>query len=232
MSPPGYADEVSSASPDSPRAFTRDFFRAPALQVAPLLLGSELTVDSTAGEVTLRITEVEAYHGVGVGGRYDGGSHARSGRTKRNASMFGEPGHAYVYLSYGIHFALNLVCAPEGAASGVLLRAGSVTSGIEIARIRRNIQTLGPETPRRDRDLARGPGRLAQALGIDKELHDGADLFTSPFTLKPALALPPTASGPRVGVSGEFGGPGFPWRFWIEGDPSVSTYRPGKRVAR
>src|SRR5690606_14136749 len=85
----------------------------------------------------LRITEVEAYHGVGTDGPYDGGSHARSRRTDRNAAMFGPPGHAYVYFNYGMHFALNLVCSPEGVASGVLLRAGEILSGEPVARLRR-----------------------------------------------------------------------------------------------
>ena len=97
----------------------RSFFLPPAAEVAPRLLGSRLTVQSAEGPVAIRITEVEAYHGVGVPGPYDPGSHSRDRMTSRNASMFGPPGHAYVYLSYGIHFAINLVCSPEGAASGV-----------------------------------------------------------------------------------------------------------------
>lgn len=118
-------------------------FLAPALEVAPLLLGARLTVSGHLNRqhpgvpVTLRITEVEAYHGVGTPGPYDAGSHSRDRRTERNASMFGPPGHAYVYFSYGMHFAINMVCSPEGTASGVLIRAGEIVAGAEVARSRR-----------------------------------------------------------------------------------------------
>lgn len=210
-------------------------FLAPALEVAPLLLGARLTVLGCPGNefsgvpVTLRITEVEAYHGVGTPGPYDAGSHSRDRRTDRNASMFGPPGHAYVYFSYGMHFALNMVCSPEGAASGVLIRAGEIVEGADIARSRREAGRSSNPIP--DRQLARGPGNVASALGITRATHDGLDLFASPFELRAALAVPERiASGPRVGVSGEAGSAAFPWRFWIEGDPTVSAYRPGRNV--
>ncbi|MFC6234767.1 DNA-3-methyladenine glycosylase, partial [Leucobacter soli] len=116
---------------------SRELFFDHALEVAPQLLGAHLAVLGDDGAVRIRITEVEAYHGVGTPGPYDGGSHSRSRRTERNASMFGPPGHAYVYLSHGIHFALNLVCSPEAIASGVLIRSGEVIAGEGIARRRR-----------------------------------------------------------------------------------------------
>ena len=122
---------------------------APVEQVAPELLGAVLR----HGEVAVRLTEVEAYDGAN-----DPASHAFRGRTPRNAVMFGPPGHLYVYFSYGMHWAANIICGPDGVASGVLLRAGEVIDGVEVARSRRGRAT--------DRDLARGPGRLTQALGI------------------------------------------------------------------
>ena len=209
----------------------RTFFLAPALEVAPQLLGATLTVHGDDGAVAVRITEVEAYHGVGTPGPYDAGSHSRDRRTERNASMFGPPGHAYVYFSYGMHFALNMVCSPEGAASGVLIRAGEVIDGAGIARLRREAGRSSRPLP--DRQLARGPGNLASALGIARPTHDGLDLFSHPFELvAPQRAPAGISSGPRVGVSGEAGGPAFPWRFWIDGDPTVSAYRPGRNVPR
>lgn len=220
---------------------TRDLFSRPALDVAPELLGSHLTVRAEGGDVTIRITEVEAYHGVGVPGPYDAGSHSRDRLTERNASMFGPPGHAYVYLSYGVHFALNLVCSPEGTASGVLIRSGEVVEGAEVARRRREAKQRGanrgggrvqdPARPIGAHLLARGPGNLATALGITRPAHDGRDLFETPFRFEAAGAPEPAIStGPRVGVSGEAGGWAFPWRFWATGDPTVSAYRPGRNV--
>lgn len=214
---------------------TRELFLSPALEVAPVLLGGRLTVSAPEGQVTVRITEVEAYHGLGTEGPHDSGSHSRSRRTERNASMFGPPGHAYVYFSYGMHFALNLVCSPEGAASGVLIRAGEVLEGLGVARARRSAKRGGaPPAPAM---LARGPGNLAAALGIRRETHDGLDLFAAPFALSlPTASSGPApheiASGPRVGVAGEAGGPAFPWRFWIAGDPTVSAFRPGRGAPR
>ncbi|WP_449282877.1 DNA-3-methyladenine glycosylase [Leucobacter sp.] len=209
---------------------TRELFLSPALEAAPRLLGALLTVAAPEGDVTIRITEVEAYHGVGTDGPYDAGSHSKDRRTERNASMFGPPGHAYVYFSYGMHFALNMVCSPEGAASGVLIRAGEVVSGAELAQARRAAKRGAPIAARM---LARGPGNLASALGIRRETHDGRDLFAAPFALRlPGASSAPTpeevASGPRVGVAGEAGGTAFPWRFWIAGDPTVSAFRPGR----
>lgn len=167
----------------------------------------------TGGGVTVRLTEVEAYAGMGS----DAASHAHRGRTPRNAVMFGPPGYAYVYFTYGMHWCLNVVCGPPGVASAVLLRAGSIVDGLEAARSRR-------AGVRRDQDLARGPARLTMALGIDRSA-DGTSLLdgSGPLLLSPPLVTPgEIASGPRVGVTGEAD---RPWRFWLPGDPTVSVYR-------
>jgi DNA-3-methyladenine glycosylase len=134
--------------------------------------------------------------------------------------MYGEPGHAYVYFTYGMHFCVNLVCLPEGTASAVLLRAGAVVAGSGLARRRRSAGRAAGF----DRDLARGPARLCQALGIDRSL-DGADVCdrASPLRVSAADAAPgAVCAGPRVGVSTAAT---VPWRFWIDGDPTVSAYR-------
>lgn len=190
----------------------RSLLLAPSYEVAPLLLGSILSVDSPEGRVSLRITEVEAYHG-----SQDPGSHAFRGKTNRNAVMFGEPGHLYTYFTYGMHTCANVVCGPDGQASGCLLRAGEVVEGIELARSRRT-------TSRTDVDLARGPARLTVAAGIT--LADGgSDLAASRITLALGGGAPEIATGPRTGVSGPGGTAEFPWRFWIPGDRTVSPYK-------
>ncbi|MBA3781579.1 MAG: DNA-3-methyladenine glycosylase [Nocardioides sp.] len=190
----------------------RALLGGPVLEVAPRLLGATL---SHAG-VAVRLTEVEAYAGAD-----DPGSHAYRGRTERTAVMFGPPGHLYVYFTYGMHHCANVVCGPEGIASAVLLRAGEVVEGIDVARVRRGSS--------RDRDLARGPARLAQALGIDLELR-GSDLVDGEVCL--ALADSPhpekILTGPRVGLRGA---PDRPWRFWLAGEPTVSAYRPAKWIS-
>jgi len=182
----------------------------PVEAVAPRLLGALLT----AGPVTLRVTEVEAY-----AGQDDSGSHAFRGRTPRNEVMFGPAGRAYVYFTYGMHWCLNVVAGPDGVASAVLLRAGEVVEGLETARTRR------PRSS--DRDLARGPARLTKALAVDGS-YGGVDLLaaTSPITLAPArpAAAGSVRVGPRVGVSGPGGVTA--WRFWLDGEPTVSVYRP------
>lgn len=167
----------------------------------------------TGRGVSVRLTEVEAYLG-----ETDPGSHAFRGPTPRTRTMFGEPGRLYVYFSYGMHVCANVVCSPVGAASAVLLRAGEVVDGIELARERR-------PTARTDAELARGPARLTKALGIALT-DDTAPLDGEPFALEPAPHPSPVATGPRVGVSGEGGTHAFPLRFWIPGDPTVSVYRP------
>lgn len=193
----------------------RDFFDRPVLEVAPELLGRTLVRRTPEGTVELRLTEVEAYDGAS-----DPGSHAYKGPTARNAVMFGPPGHAYVYFTYGMWHCMNLVCGPEGRASGVLLRAGQVVSGTDTARKRRL-------SARKDDELAKGPARLATALGIDRAL-DGTDVCGGPQGPLAILAGAPVAAGrvrngPRTGVGG--GGAHQPWRFWVDGDPTVSPYR-------
>ncbi|SDS60263.1 DNA-3-methyladenine glycosylase [Paraoerskovia marina] len=189
-----------------------------ALDVAPELLGALLTTRLGAGRVTARITEVEAYRGA-----HDPGSHAYRGRSVRNAAMFGPAAHLYVYRHLGLHHCMNVVCGPEGEASAVLLRAAEIVEGRDLARARRTAAGVA----RTDRDLARGPGNFTVALGIDLG-HDGARLTGGELVLVPRdRPLGATIlSGPRVGVSGEGGDPAlFPWRFWIEGEPTVSAYR-------
>ncbi|MCX5587654.1 DNA-3-methyladenine glycosylase [Streptomyces erythrochromogenes] len=193
----------------------RSFFDRPVLTVAPDLLGRTLVRRTEEGPLELRITEVEAYEG-----ESDPGSHAYRGRTARNASMFGPPGHAYVYFIYGMWFSLNLVCGPPGHASGVLLRAGEITTGAELAAKRR----LSARSPR---ELAKGPARLATALDVDRSL-DGTDLCggtDSPLSLLTGTPTSPdlVSSGPRTGVGGA--GADHPYRFWITHDPTVSPYR-------
>ncbi|WP_079127172.1 DNA-3-methyladenine glycosylase [Streptomyces sp. TP-A0874] len=213
-------DETSVLpAPDGPSTsrtpLPREFFDRPVLEVAPDLLGRTLVRRTEQGPIELRLTEVEAYDGPS-----DPGSHAYRGRTERNASMFGPPGRAYVYFIYGMWFSLNLVCGPEGVASGVLLRAGEITRGAELVRARR-------ATARRDTELAQGPARLATALDITRQGHDGIDLCGGSGELSLLTGGPPAAervrNGPRTGVGGE--GAVHPWRFWIDGDPTVSRYR-------
>jgi DNA-3-methyladenine glycosylase len=177
------------------------------------LLGCALS----AGGVTVRITEVEAYAGM-----RDAASHAFRGPTRRNAVMFGAAGFAYVYFTYGMHWCINVVCGPDGEASAVLLRAGEVVRGLATARARR-------PAAKRDADLARGPARLCSALGITGE-HNGVDLLAPGSAVRlrrlPARPSddpqPEILAGPRVGVTGAHD---VPWRFWYADDPTVSTYR-------
>lgn len=193
-------------------SFDRSLLLVPSYEFAPLLLGSILTVDSPEGAVSVRITEVESYQG-----SEDPCSHAFRGKTNRNAVMFGEPGHLYTYFTYGMHTCANVVCGPEGQASGCLLRAGEIVDGIELARSRR-------ETSRTDLDLARGPARLTVAAGIT--LADGgADLAASRIRLELGDGVSEVATGPRTGVSGPGGSAEFPWRFWIPGERTVSPYK-------
>ncbi|MGB0100105.1 MAG: DNA-3-methyladenine glycosylase [Nocardioides sp.] len=182
-----------------------DALTGPVLDVAPRLLGAVLR----HGDVALRVTEVEAYDGAN-----DPGSHAFRGETRRNAAMFGPPGHLYCYFTYGMHVCCNVVCGPEGSASAVLLRAGEVIEGIDRARQRRPGAS--------DRDLARGPARLCNALGITLE-DNGCDLSSGPIQL--AVGTPPAhvSTGPRVGLRAAAE---RPWRFWATGERSVSAYRP------
>lgn len=207
------------------RILDREFFDRPSHAVAPDLLGRVLV----HGPVAVRLTEVEAYGPPGE----DPASHTYRGRTPRNAVMFGPPGHLYVYFTYGMHYCANLVCLPDGLGSGVLLRAGEVIEGVGVARTRRHRPaTSAPLTaPGRgvpDRDLARGPARLAVALGLGRE-HNGLDCCdpdadAGALRVLEGVPVDPASirSGPRTGVAAAAD---IPWRFWIDGDPTVSPYR-------
>ena len=208
----------------------RTFFDRPVVEVARDLLGATLTRRTPQGAVTLRLTEVEAYDGTN-----DPGSHAFRGPSRRNETMFGEPGRLYVYRHLGLHYCANVVCGPDGTASAVLLRAGEVTGpgpdGVTLATTRR----LASGVVRAERDLARGPARLTVALGLDLS-DDGADV-TDPEgdVVLEVAGAPPGAvlSGPRVGVSGDGGRADlYPWRFWLDGEPTVSVYRAATKRPR
>jgi len=206
--------------------------------VAPALLGCILEHETAEGLVAVELTEVEAY-----AGEIDPASHAYRGKTGRNAVMYGPPGHAYVYFTYGMYFCVNVVCMPEGSASAVLLRAGRVIAGESLARDRRiprrsqtaasggtSIRSVIPA-----RDLARGPARLCQALAINR-IQNGADLCDPISHLRLRRSdsdvggdsSAEIAVGPRVGVTAAAD---TAWRFWRAGDPTVSVYRPHKARA-
>lgn len=193
----------------------RTFFDRPVLEVAPDLLGRVLVRSTADGPIALRLTEVEAYDG-----QNDPGSHAYRGRTARTEVMFGPPGHVYVYFTYGMWHCMNLVCGPEGRAAAVLLRAGEIIEGAEPARARRL-------SARNDKELAKGPARLATALGVDRTLNgtDACAAGDTPLRILTGTATPSDRlrNGPRTGVSGE--GAHHLWRFWIADDPTVSPYR-------
>jgi DNA-3-methyladenine glycosylase len=188
----------------------RRFFRADSRDLAPLLLNKVLV----RGERTGRIVEVEAY-----AGGLDPASHAYRGRSPRNATMFGPPGHLYVYFTYGMHFCANVVCGEEGEASAVLLRALTPISGLAEMRVAR-----GPAA-RADRDLCSGPGKLCQALGIDRSF-DGADLVTGDRGVAvvddgtPAPVAPGTSGRIGLSVAAE-----VPWRFYVPGAVGLSRPR-------
>ncbi len=208
-----------------PPRLPRAFFAREVLVVAPDLLGCTIT---HAG-VTVRITETEAYAGY----LHDPGSHAFRGRTPRTEPMFGPAGVTYVYFTYGMHWMLCLVTGPSQLAQAVLIRAGEVVDGREVAAGRR--PGIAP------RDWCRGPARLATTLALTGG-DTGRDFCrprlrsaTAPEPIDlivraPAEPVAPQAirTGPRVGVSGPGGdGETYPWRFWLDGEPTVSTYRPG-----
>lgn len=187
------------------------------LWVARHLLGCELESCSPEGTVRVRLVEVEAYRGGD-----DPASHCYRGRTDRNSVMFGPAGHLYVYFVYGMHFCINVVSLTDGVPGAVLLRAGEVVEGVDLARTRR-------PAVRKDTDLASGPARLAGVLGITRD-HNGVDLTSPDSTIRLHQGGPvpedDVRTGPRVGVTSAMD---LPWRSWVDGSPSVSSYRRGGR---
>jgi DNA-3-methyladenine glycosylase len=204
------------AAGDREQVIDRVELATDVLHAAVRLLGCTVEADTPEGTVAVRLVEVEAYRGAD-----DAASHSFRGRTARNGVMFGPAGHLYVYFVYGMHFCANISCMEDGDAGAVLLRAGEVVSDLAVAHARR-------PTARRPAELARGPARLASLLGLGRE-HNGVDV-TDPASPVRVLAGPPVDStvvrnGPRVGVAAAHE---LPWRFWIDGSPAVSTYRPGR----
>jgi DNA-3-methyladenine glycosylase len=178
----------------------QDFFARSVHDVAPELVGATLLVEGVGGV----IVEVEAYD------HEDPAAHGYRGRTERNASMFGPPGHAYVYRSYGIHWCLNLVCEQQGSASAVLLRALEPTAGLDVMRSRRGLDD--------ERLLCAGPGRLCQALAVTRE-HDGLPLDRPPFELHARAREPQVVAGPRIGITQATD---RPWRYGLSGSRFLS----------
>lgn len=177
-----------------------DFFARSVLEVAPELIGATMTVAGVGG----MIVEVEAYH------HTDPAAHSYGGRTERNAVMFGPPGYAYVYRSYGIHWCVNFVCEVEGSASAVLIRALAPTMGLPAMRRRRGLDN--------ERLLCSGPGRLCQALGITIA-HNALALDRPPFELRARTEAPPIAVGPRIGITKAAD---MPWRYGLAGSRFLS----------
>ena len=180
---------------------SREFFARSVHEVAPELIGVTLLVNGVVGP----IVEAEAYESA-----VDPSAHGFRGRTPRNASMFGPPGHAYVYRSYGIHWCLNLVCAEEGRSEAALVRALEPTAGLETMRGRRGLEA--------ERALCSGPGKLCQALGITRIL-DGLSLDEPPFELRARAGEPPLAVGRRIGITRAVE---QPWRYGLAGSPFLS----------
>ncbi|MFN2628714.1 MAG: DNA-3-methyladenine glycosylase [Gaiellaceae bacterium] len=178
----------------------REFFARSVHEVAPDLIGVTLLVHGVGGA----IVEVEAYD------QEDPASHGHSGRTPRNASMFGPPGHAYVYRSYGVHWCLNLVCDIEGRPEAALVRALEPTHGLETMRIRRGVEA--------ERGLCSGPGKLCQALAVTRA-YDGLALDEPPFTLLPRGGVPEIVTGRRIGLTKATE---FSWRYVERGSPWLS----------
>lgn len=212
-----YRVEHVSVSVPLDRQLTREELAVDPVDAAKLLLGCVLE----AGEVRVRLVEVEAYRGGD-----DPASHCYRGITPRNEVMFGPAGHLYVYFVYGMHFCANVVSLTDGVPGAVLLRAGEVIGGLEEARSRR-------PASRSDAELAKGPARLTSVLGLDRE-HNGVDLTdpASPVRLLAGEPVPAGSilAGPRVGVAVAID---VPWRFWVDGSPAVSSYRRGgKRRVR
>ena len=185
--------------PKPPR-LRRAFFNRSVHKVASELIGATLLVNGAGGI----IVEVEAYH------HTDPAAHSYGGPTERNAVMFGPPGYAYVYRSYGIHWCLNFVCEEEGSASAVLIRALEPTAGLAAMRRRRGLPEL--------RDLCSGPGKLCEAMGVTHK-HNGLALDQPPFELRARVDTPQIAVGPRIGITKAVD---EPWRYGLKGSKFLS----------
>jgi DNA-3-methyladenine glycosylase len=194
------------------RQLTRAELAVDPVDAAKLLLGCVIETHSPQGIVGVRLVEVEAYRGGD-----DPASHCYRGKTPRNEVMFGPAGHLYVYFVYGMHFCANIVCLTDGVPGAVLLRAGEVVEGVDLARVRR-------PAARSDAELAKGPAKLTGVLGIDRA-QNGVDLTALQAEVKIYAGEPVEKihAGPRVGVAVAMD---IPWRFWID-SPAVSTYRRG-----
>lgn len=205
-------------------ALPRSFFARPPEVVARDLIGRVLVVPAPGEPILLRLTETEAYHG-----EQDPASHAYRGSTPRTAVMFGPPGFLYTYFVYGMHWCANIVTGVDGEASAVLLRAAAVFGNVSAVRARR--RSPAGAVPK-DHLLASGPARLAACIGLGRA-DSGADLCApdSPFTVHAGdgAAQPIVLTGPRVGVAA---GAETPWRFFEQGDPTVTQYRAGGRRRR
>ncbi len=183
-----------------PHKLRRSFFDRPVLKVAPELIGATLLVNGIGG----RIVEVEAYH------HTDPAAHSYNGRTERNAVMFGPPGYAYVYRSYGIHWCLNFVCEEKGSASAVLIRALEPVAGIAAMRRRRGLVD--------ERALCSGPGKLCEALGVSHR-HNGLPLDRPPFELRARSESLDIVVGVRIGITKAIE---HPWRYGLKGSRFLS----------
>jgi DNA-3-methyladenine glycosylase len=183
-----------------PRKLTRAFFDRSVHEAAPELIGATLLFNGVGGV----IVEVEAYH------HTDPAAHSFNGPTARNAVMFGPPGFAYVYRSYGIHWCVNVVCEAAGSASAVLIRALQPTHGVAAMKRRRGMDD--------ERLLCSGPGRICEALGITRD-HNGLPLDRAPFELRARTGALDLAVGPRIGISKAID---LPWRFGLKGSRYLS----------
>ncbi len=191
-----------------PKLLRQKFFARSVHEVAPELIGARLLFNGVGGI----IVEVEAYH------HTEPAAHSYGGMTERNAVMFGPPGYAYVYRSYGIHWCVNFVCEPAGSAAAVLIRALEPTAGLAAMRRRRGVSEA--------RSLCSGPGRLCQALGITSA-HNGLALDVAPFELRARTAIPNILVGPRIGISKAVE---HPWRYGLQGSRSLSKPFAGTRT--
>jgi DNA-3-methyladenine glycosylase len=184
-----------------PKQLLRKFFDRSVHKVAPDLIGASVLIGGCGGI----IVEVEAYH------HTEPAAHSYIGPTSRNSVMFGPPGHAYVYRSYGIHWCLNFVCEAEGSAGAVLIRAIEPTEGIATMRRRRGVTEL--------RQLCSGPGKLGEALGVSRDKHNGLPLDAPPFELRARPRPVPIVSGVRIGITKAAD---LPWRYGLKDSPFLS----------